>query len=86
MSDTKKTGRFVWFDLMTTDPDAAVKFYTDAMDWGTALFEGGDPPYTMWTAGETRFPGTSWPVVTVRPWSMTFTPERKGSQQPVAGS
>lgn len=42
-------GRFVWHDLMTTDPDAAMKFYDEIAGWGTMPFEGSSRPYTMWT-------------------------------------
>lgn len=49
-------GRFVWYDLMTTDPDAATDFYTKVAGWGTAPWTGaqdetGGEPYVMWTAG-----------------------------------
>lgn len=40
-------GRFVWYDLMTSDPTKAEAFYTKVMGWGTQPFEG--MPYTMWT-------------------------------------
>lgn len=49
MSSVIPRGRFVWYDLMTTDPDAAVDFYTRLVDWGTTQFEGAGDPYTMWT-------------------------------------
>jgi uncharacterized protein len=42
-------GRFLWYELMTTDPDAAKSFYTRLIGWGTQPFEGGPTPYTMWT-------------------------------------
>jgi predicted enzyme related to lactoylglutathione lyase len=45
-------GRFVWHELMTSDPDAAGKFYTDVVGWSTQPWEGGDGPYTMWMNGE----------------------------------
>ncbi len=50
-------GRFVWYDLMTPDPDAATEFYTKVAEWGTTPWDGGNaedgnPPYMMWTAGE----------------------------------
>ena len=51
-------GRFVWYDLMSTDVDAAKAFYTKLIGWGTAPFEGGPMPYTMWTNGETPLGGT----------------------------
>ena len=51
MSDTP-LGRFCWFDLMTPAPDEAPAFYGDIAGWGTAPFEEGPEPYTMWTNGE----------------------------------
>lgn len=44
-------GRFVWYELLTTDSDAAVTFYTAVLGWGTQVFEGAGGPYTMWTVG-----------------------------------
>ena len=44
-------GRFCWYDLMTTDPDGALQFYSSVTGWGSELFEGGGQPYDMWTAG-----------------------------------
>jgi len=41
-------GRFVWYDLMTEDPEAAQGFYTKLVGWGTQQWEGSQP-YTMWT-------------------------------------
>jgi predicted enzyme related to lactoylglutathione lyase len=49
MSDTSPRGRFVWYDLMTTDPSAAADFYTKIAGWGTQPWEGSPTPYTMWT-------------------------------------
>ena len=42
-------GRFVWCDLMTSDPQAAQAFYTKVAGWGTQAWDG-PMPYTMWTA------------------------------------
>lgn len=50
-------GRFCWYELMTTDPDAATGFYGAVTGWGTALWEGGGNPYTMWTNGDRSFGG-----------------------------
>ena len=48
-----KRVEFVWYELMTTDPAAAKKFYTDIVGWGTAPFENGSGmDYTMWMKGE----------------------------------
>ncbi len=50
-------GRFVWYDLMTSDPDAAQQFYTRIAGWGTQPW--GDPgSYTMWTNGGAPLGGT----------------------------
>ena len=55
-------GRFVWYDLMTTDPDGAADFYTKVAGWATTPWhasegETGSEPYLMWTAGETAVGG-----------------------------
>lgn len=57
MSESTPAGRFVWHDLMTTDPDAAEEFYKAAVDWGTTVWEDLEKPYTMWTIGETSIGG-----------------------------
>ncbi|MFB3855278.1 MAG: VOC family protein [Vicinamibacterales bacterium] len=45
-------GRFVWYELMTTDPAAAKGFYTKVVGWGTQDWPGSNPPYWMWIRGE----------------------------------
>jgi predicted enzyme related to lactoylglutathione lyase len=50
-------GRFCWYDLMTTDVDAAKSFYTKLIGWGTKPFDGAGQPYTMWTNGENSIGG-----------------------------
>ena len=57
MAQSTARGRFVWYELMTTDPAAAQEFYTDIAGWGTAPFDGGPVPYTMWMKGETPVGG-----------------------------
>jgi predicted enzyme related to lactoylglutathione lyase len=47
MADVK--GRWVWYDLMTTDPASAIPFYKDVVGWGTEEWQG-PAPYTMFTA------------------------------------
>ncbi len=46
-------GHFVWYDLVTTDPKAAIDFYTAVTGWKTEAFAGMD--YTMFVnaAGKT---------------------------------
>jgi uncharacterized protein len=50
-------GRFVWYDLMTPDPEAAKAFYTSLLGWGTTVWENEGMSYTMWTRGETPLGG-----------------------------
>jgi hypothetical protein len=45
------TGRFVWFDHLARDVEAARDFYTHVVGWGTQEWRGGAEPYAMWTAG-----------------------------------
>ncbi len=49
MANSKVHGRFVWYELMTSNPDAAQKFYTQAIGWTTQKFDG-PMEYTMWVA------------------------------------
>lgn len=57
MSTESARGRFVWHDLLTTDPEAAKAFYTAVVGWGTTTWDQMETPYTMWTAGETPIGG-----------------------------
>jgi predicted enzyme related to lactoylglutathione lyase len=57
MSDAEGRGCFVWFDLNTSEPAAAVDFYTQLVGWGTQKWEGGGMPYTMWANGDTPLGG-----------------------------
>lgn len=52
MNDNK--GEFLWYELMTTDTEAAKAFYTEVLGWGAVAWDGGEMPmqYTMWTLGE----------------------------------
>jgi predicted enzyme related to lactoylglutathione lyase len=55
MSDSN--GKFIWYELMTTDTQAAEAFYRDAIGWTGK--EGGPPgkPYTILHAGEAPIGG-----------------------------
>lgn len=57
MSDDFPRGRFVWYELMTTDPEGAQAFYQDLVGWGTETGEIGGQTYTMWTNGGTPLGG-----------------------------
>lgn len=52
MTETFPRGRFAWYELLTTDPDAARAFYPAVTGWGTAPFGGAGEPYTLWMNGE----------------------------------
>ncbi len=47
MSNAPTRGRFVWFDLMTTDVPKAVKFYTTLFGWTTYASDPG--PHGVYT-------------------------------------
>jgi predicted enzyme related to lactoylglutathione lyase len=54
MTDTN-SGRFVWYELMTTDPKAAIAFYTHVVGWKTQAFgepQEGKETYTMWVGSQ----------------------------------
>ena len=57
MAEEGTAGRFVWHELLTTDPEAAIRFYTDVIGWGTAPHNGTGEAYTMWMAGEAPIGG-----------------------------
>lgn len=46
MAKATSRGRFVWHELMTTDPKAALGFYTRIVGWKTQAWEQ-DPSYTV---------------------------------------
>jgi hypothetical protein len=47
MTTTFSRGRFIWHELMTTDPDAAVGFYASVVGWGIHTWNR-DQSYRMW--------------------------------------
>ena len=57
MPDADTLGRFCWYDLMTTDPDAAIPFYRAVAGWTVTPWEGGEQTYNMWTNGDTSLGG-----------------------------
>jgi predicted enzyme related to lactoylglutathione lyase len=44
-------GRFVWYELTTTDVEAAKAFYVEVVGWGTQDASMPGMPYTLFTAG-----------------------------------
>src|SRR5690348_9251897 len=45
-----KPGDIVWYELLTSDPRAAIAFYPKVVPWKTQPWEGSD--YTMWTGSQ----------------------------------
>jgi uncharacterized protein len=50
-------GRFVWYELITTDMVAAKVFYSKVVGWGAQDASTPDLPYTLFTAGKTSVSG-----------------------------
>ena len=48
---TNSHGRFVWYELMTTDMEAAKAFYAEVVGWGTQDASMPGMAYTLFTAG-----------------------------------
>jgi len=55
MSNADIRGRFIWHELMTTDPDAASDFYSHVVPWKTQ--PSGMPSYTLWMSGKKQAGG-----------------------------
>ncbi len=50
-------GHFVWYELLTTDVEAAQAFYGKVAGWGARDASTPGLPYTIWTAGSTDVAG-----------------------------
>lgn len=48
---SKSHGKYVWYELATSDVEGAKKFYGDVIGWGTDRFGGPEGDYTIWKAG-----------------------------------
>jgi len=55
MSDIR--GRFVWYENLTRDVDAALAFYRAVVGWNTQSWAGMGEPYHMFANGETVIAG-----------------------------
>lgn len=65
-------GRFVWYELTTTDADAATAFYTDVVGWTAETSDmGGGFNYTLLKVGERQVAGL-----------MVLPPEMPGAKMP----
>jgi hypothetical protein len=50
-------GRFIWYQLLTTDMEAAKAFYAEVVGWGTRDASAPGMPYTLFTAGDVSVSG-----------------------------
>jgi len=50
-------GRFTWYELVTTDLEAAKAFYTKVMGWGARDASALGRPYTLFTVGKASVSG-----------------------------
>lgn len=55
MSNAEIRGRFVWHELLTSDPQAAGAFYSKVLSWKTQ--PSGMPDYTLWVSGKAQAAG-----------------------------
>jgi uncharacterized protein len=51
MQESDVRGRFLWYDLMTTDPKGAQAFYGKIAGWGVQAWGDAQSPYVMFTRG-----------------------------------
>lgn len=57
MAHEEHVGRFVWYDLMTSDISAAIDFYNKVVGWTSQPWGEGEHPYQMLMAGESGIGG-----------------------------
>ena len=50
-------GRFIWYENLTRDVQAAVAFYTAVAGWTTQTWDGMGEPYHMFANGDVAFAG-----------------------------
>lgn len=51
-STQQDQGRFVWYELMTTDVKGGIDFYRNVIGWKTEAYENAPMEYTMWKANQ----------------------------------
>jgi uncharacterized protein len=54
-------GSFVWYDLLTPDPEAAAAFYCEVVGWTSQPFPESGVGYTMFVGGQGPMAGTTKP-------------------------
>jgi len=51
MTRSENHGRFAWHELLTTDPEAAKRFYGDVVGWTPQASDNAGPGYTLFLNG-----------------------------------
>lgn len=54
---SNRVGDLVWYELLTTDPKAALPFYTSVVGWKTEVWPTGN--YTMWVGSSGALGGVT---------------------------
>jgi len=54
-------GNFIWYDLLTPEPEAAAAYYREVVGWTTQAFPTGDVAYTMFVGPQGPTAGTAKP-------------------------
>lgn len=44
--------KFIWYELMTSDTDAAASFYKNVVGWEVSPFESSEHPYSIFSAAQ----------------------------------
>jgi predicted enzyme related to lactoylglutathione lyase len=57
MEENMKHGAFSWNELITTDPKAAVEFYSKLFGWNSEVVNMGHMDYTIVKAGDRQIGG-----------------------------
>ncbi len=52
-----KASKFCWYELLTSDPAAALDFYQSIFGWQSQAVSMGDAPYTLISVGPDHFAG-----------------------------
>ncbi len=56
---TNAHGTFIWYELLTTDPDAATDFYSKVVGWQARGARQPGMDYRLWSIGDVDV-GGSW--------------------------
>jgi uncharacterized protein len=57
MPAERRAGDIAWYELVTTDPEAATNFYTRMFGWDATVSDVGTGPYTLLLRGKTPVAG-----------------------------